>query len=74
MNWREGLEEGKPNETVELSQKKVVKLWMKTVAALRMERKDMVNQQIFKLRVRENTESGSFNLGDIMDDDTMNQD
>lgn len=47
---------------------------MKTVAALRMERKDIVNQRIFKLRVRENTESGSFNLGDIMDDDTMNQD
>lgn len=47
---------------------------MKTLAAMGMEKKDIeeMNQQVLSPRVRKNTESRIFNLGDSMDD-TINQ-
>lgn len=45
------------------------------MAALGMETKDTeeVNQQIFRLRVRENPESRVFNFRDSMNNSTINQ-
>lgn len=51
------------------------KPWLKTMAALGMETKDTeeVNQQIFRLRVRENPKSRVFNFRDSMNNSTINQ-
>lgn len=46
---------------------------MKTVTPLGTERKDIkeVNQQIFSLEMRENSESENFNSGESTDEDTI---